>query len=296
MTMSDDIPTSWADQVEEGEHRELPAPKQQVDQDSGTRTITEYKYNDDNKKVKVVKTYKVEKRKVSKSVAKRKSWKKFGLAENDPPGPNPSNTIISEETFMIFVHNKEAQLTEPEDDAISKLKGQKIVSCRICKGDHWTTKCPYKDTLTPLAEALGEDVSGEKKAGDDSTAAGAAAPGPGGPKLGMGGSKYVPPSMRAGAKGRGESMSMKRDEAATIRVTNLSEETRESDLQELFKPFGNISRIYLAKDRYTGASKGFAFVSFHRREDASRAIQGVSGYGYDHLILNVEWAKPSGTN
>ncbi|KAK3745767.1 hypothetical protein RRG08_065686 [Elysia crispata] len=28
-----------------------------------------------------------------------------------------------------------------------------------------------------------------------------------------------------------------------------------------------------------------------RREDAARAIQRVSGYGYDHLILNVEWAK-----
>lgn len=37
--------------------------------------------------------------------------------------------------------------------------------------------------------------------------------------------------------------------------------------------------------------QGFAFISFHRREDASRAIAGVSGFGYDHLILNVEWAK-----
>ena len=42
---------------------------------------------------------------------------------------------------------------------------------------------------------------------------------------------------------------------ATIRVTNLSEDTRETDLQELFRPFGNISRIYLAKDKVTGQSK-----------------------------------------
>lgn len=110
------------------------------------------------------------------------------------------------------------------------------------------------------------------------------------------------------------------DDNATIRVTNLSEDTRETDLQELFRPFGSISRIYLAKDKNTGQSKvrdsfqghvqhvaaqndsnhtspsffrlqGFAFISFHRREDASRAIAGVSGFGYDHLILNVEWAK-----
>lgn len=45
------------------------------------------------------------------------------------------------------------------------------------------------------------------------------------------------------------------DESATIRVTNLSEDTRESDLQELFRPFGTIQRIYLAKDKNTGQSK-----------------------------------------
>ena len=45
------------------------------------------------------------------------------------------------------------------------------------------------------------------------------------------------------------------DEAATIRVTNLPEDTIEADLQELFRPFGSISRIYLAKDKATGQSK-----------------------------------------
>jgi len=37
--------------------------------------------------------------------------------------------------------------------------------------------------------------------------------------------------------------------------------------------------------------QGFAFINFYHREDAARAIAGVSGFGYDHLILNVEWAK-----
>jgi len=89
-------------------------------------------------------------------------------------------------------------------------------------------------------------------------------------------------------------MMKNRDESATIRVTNLSEDTREADLQDLFRPFGAIARIFLAKDKVTGQSKGFAFINFHSREDAARAIAGVSGFGYDHLILNVEWAKPSG--
>jgi translation initiation factor 3 subunit G len=78
-------------------------------------------------------------------------------------------------------------------------------------------------------------------------------------------------------------------------VTNLSEDTKESDLQELFRPFGPISRIYLAKDKHSGLSKGFAFVNFIRKEDAARAIEKLSGHGYDHLILHLEWARPSNT-
>lgn len=49
---------------------------------------------------------------------------------------------------------------------MNKLKGQKIVSCRICKGDHWTTRCPYKDTLGPMQKELAEQLglsTGEKE-------------------------------------------------------------------------------------------------------------------------------------
>ena len=38
---------------------------------------------------------------------------------------------------------------------------------------------------------------------------------------------------------------------------------------------------------------GFAFVSFVHRQDAERAMQALQGHGYDHLILKIEWAKPS---
>jgi translation initiation factor 3 subunit G len=82
-----------------------------------------------------------------------------------------------------------------------------------------------------------------------------------------------------------------RDENS-VRVTNLSEDTREADLQELFRPFGSVTRVYVAFNRETGESRGFAFVNFANREDGQRAINKLDGYGYDNLILRVEWAAP----
>ena len=83
------------------------------------------------------------------------------------------------------------------------------------------------------------------------------------------------------------------EDTAAIRVSNLSESTQEADLQELFKPFGHIARIYLSKDKMTGECRGFAFVHYYKKDDAQKAIATLNGFGYDHLILNVEWAKPS---
>ncbi|KAG7223192.1 hypothetical protein INR49_015800 [Caranx melampygus] len=288
----DDSKPSWADQVEEeGDEGTLPSPKETIK--GNIKTVTEYKIEDDGKKFKIVRTFKIETRKASKAVARRKNWKKFGNSEFDAPGPNVATTTVSDDVFMTFISSKEDLNAQDQDeDPMNKLKGQKIVSCRICKGDHWTTRCPYKDTLGPMQKELAEQLG--LSTGDKEKPAGSAEPEPAQPAQSKTG-KYVPPSLRDGGTRRGESMQPNRraDDNATIRVTNLSEDTRETDLQELFRPFGSISRIYLAKDKNTGQSKGFAFISFHRREDAARAIAGVSGFGYDHLILNVEWAKPS---
>jgi translation initiation factor 3 subunit G len=114
----------------------------------------------------------------------------------------------------------------------------------------------------------------------------AAAPATGGP------SKYVPPSMRN--RGPGESMSRpggSRDDLPTLRVTNISEDTQENDLRELFGAFGRVVRVYVGRDRDTGIGKGFAFVSFEERAVAQRAMDKMHGRGYDSLILNVQWSR-----
>lgn len=272
---------SWGDIVEEeGEvvPGQLPQPKEE--QKGDMKIITEHRINEDGKHEKVVRTYKIETKKVSKAIARRKLWAKFGDAKHDGPGPNPSTTMVCDDVYLILASSKE-QDSSQDTDNLKKLATAKNVSCRICKGDHWTTKCPYKDQLENIQQQL-EAEEGKNSAVAEPTKTA--------PTTG----KYVPPGLRDGAVRRGESMPRsQRDEIATIRVTNLSEDTRESDLSELFRPFGPISRIFLAKDKVTNQSKGFAFINYVHRDDAARAIRSLAGYGYDHLILNVEWAKPS---
>ena len=107
------------------------------------------------------------------------------------------------------------------------------------------------------------------------------------------GGKYVPPSMRGGVRGPGDSMrgAGNRDDLPTLRVTNVSEDTQENDLRELFSRFGKVVRVYVGRDRETGAGKGFAFISFEERSVAQKAMEKIHGLGYDNLILNVQWSR-----
>lgn len=282
--------SSWADEVEESETVHLPPPVEKRDGDS--KTIIEYAINDDGKKVKITSHFRIEKHRVDKSIAERKTWRKFGLSKSEKAGPNSATTVTGEDVFMQFLSSNEEK-NEHEDLKQKLLNAQKgqVRRCRLCKEDHWTKECPYKDQLEPLRTSL----LGEEKLDNKQEQTSAPQGDMGNKKGGVTQGKYVPPSLREGGPTKGESMmsARGRDETATVRVTNLSENTREQDLQDLFRPFGDISRIFLAKDKNTGLSKGFAFINYKRREDANKAIEFLNGYGYDHLILCVEWAKPS---
>jgi len=253
--------SSWADEIEEGDPAALPPSSEKIKGD--TKIVTDYAFNDDGKKVKIVRTYKIERKMVPKIVAERRTWKKFGDSEGDKAGPNPQTTVVAEEIWMQFVANKEEHEKEKDDNsALDKLKATNrgVVKCRICKEDHWTTQCPYKDTLGPLRESLTGPVEGDPDAPDGGAGPGGAQGGPGGSTQG---GKYVPPSRRGGgmsdaqARIQGDSMPDRRarEDTAAIRVSNLSENAQETDLQELFKPFGHIARIFLAKDKVTGQCK-----------------------------------------
>jgi len=103
--------------------------------------------------------------------------------------------------------------------------------------------------------------------------------------------RYVIPRMRDGDKYK--EFDQRQKEENTIRVTNLSEDVKDVDIFELFGVIGKISRIFLAKHKETKNSKGFAFITYYKQEDAQRAVRQLNRHGYDNLLLNVELAKPS---
>lgn len=254
---------------------EYPPPKETVEGD--VKQIISYEDRDE-KVVKVTRYYKLTKLKVPVAVANRKKWAKFGDCSTDGPGIKPANSMVGDAVFLTLATKKDQQEKKEEDVAekMAKLKssGQGMVVCRICKGPHWTKQCPYKDTLGVALDVQQEETNQVKP---PSRAPGA----------------YVPPSIRKGEPQ--DSQSRQREENPTIRVSNLAEETSEKDLQDLFKPFGPVSRIYLAKDKNTGISKGFAYITYNRKDSAESALQTLHRYRYGHLILQVEWAKPSGS-
>jgi len=278
--------TSWADDVDDLDQGKV---EDYVDENE-IRTTVEYAINDEGKKVKITRRIRrvLQKSIVEHAVAERQKWAKFGKEKGSKPGPDRATTTVGEEVTLKLSAGNKSQEPEsgPEDNVKARLAkaGAGKVVCRVCKGDHFTARCPYKDKLAGLeSSVLDEELGGASDT----------APAPAGPAPSTTG-KYVPPSMRAGASRTGESMrgTGNREDLPTLRVTNISEDTQESDLRELFGMFGRVARVYVGRDRETGAGKGFAFVSFEDRAAAEKAQEKVNGKGYDNLILSVQWSQP----
>ena len=75
-------------------------------------------------------------------------------------------------------------------------------------------------------------------------------------------------------------------------VGNLSYETTEEKLRTLFDEFGQTESVRLISDRYTGRSRGFAFVEMSTEQAAEEAISGMNNKQLDGREIKVEKAKP----
>jgi cold-inducible RNA-binding protein len=74
-------------------------------------------------------------------------------------------------------------------------------------------------------------------------------------------------------------------------VGNLSFETTENDLQDLFEQHGKVSEVALMMDRMTGQSRGFAFVTMNDNAEANAAMSALNGKEVNGRTLNVNEAR-----
>ena len=78
-------------------------------------------------------------------------------------------------------------------------------------------------------------------------------------------------------------------------VGNLSFNTTENELQELFSQAGAVQEVTLMQDRFTGKSRGFAFVTMGSEQDAQNAISKLNGQTVEGRALTVNEARPRET-
>lgn len=255
--------TSWVDTMKEHHAADqLPPPSEKIEGD--TKIVTEYEFNDEGKKVKITKTYQIVRNEITKGLIKRRQWRPFGKDQSEDEKREATNA--DEEIFMQFINQKDTEATE-DDPWAKALEANKSL---------FKSRAGLTSNLSSSkVDELADDMAGLSRLNSTEN-------------------KYVPrPQLMENSGRPSASMSMRlREDMNTIRVTNLPGEIHDSDIKELFEPFGRINRIFLAKDKYTGASRGYAFVSFEKHEQALRAI-ALNGHGYANLILKVELARPS---
>ncbi|MFH7319678.1 RNA recognition motif domain-containing protein [Desulfurivibrio sp. D14AmB] len=75
-------------------------------------------------------------------------------------------------------------------------------------------------------------------------------------------------------------------------VGNLAYSMTETELSEMFAPYGTINSAAIINDRYSGQSKGFAFVEMSTRGEGHKAMEDLNGKMLNNRALVVNEAKP----
>ncbi len=84
----------------------------------------------------------------------------------------------------------------------------------------------------------------------------------------------------------------KKGHLKNIFVGNLSFNTSEDELRQLFETYGQVDRVSILTDRDTGRSRGFGFVEMVNAEEGEKAIAGLNGSQFGGRTINVNEARP----
>jgi cold-inducible RNA-binding protein len=75
-------------------------------------------------------------------------------------------------------------------------------------------------------------------------------------------------------------------------VGNLSFDVTENDLQDAFAPHGSVTEVNLIMDKFSGRSRGFAFVTMAEGDAAEAAIGALNGSNLGGRAMTVNEARP----
>lgn len=77
-------------------------------------------------------------------------------------------------------------------------------------------------------------------------------------------------------------------------IGNLSWSTTDESLKDAFRKFGNVTEAKVVLDKFSGRSRGFAFVTFDEKKDMEAAIEDMNGLDLDGRAITVDKAQPQG--
>merc|ERR1711881_158254 len=220
--------------------------------------------------VQSIETFRTKTQVVNKRIARRRHWAKYGQSEYDGDGPTATTTnMVTDDIPITFLNKKHMAakaaeedkpvLTQEEEEDIKKMRQQILSQLQL----HNLTGSRVGQGMPSLIQA--------GQSGDGNGAPDGRPERPGRPAR-MGGDRMD-------------------DEGCGVRVTNLSENITDGDINDLFGQCGRIKRVYLARDKRSGRAKGFAYVTYESKRDAEKAIRMLNKYTYDYLVLSVEWSK-----
>ncbi|XP_058071140.1 serine/arginine-rich splicing factor SC35-like [Magnolia sinica] len=76
----------------------------------------------------------------------------------------------------------------------------------------------------------------------------------------------------------------------TIFVANLTFDTSEEDLLQIFRKYGKLVGVYVPRDLIRRRSRGFAFIAFCYKQEALNAAQCLNGRRINGHIVSLAWA------
>ena len=77
-----------------------------------------------------------------------------------------------------------------------------------------------------------------------------------------------------------------------VYVRNLAKFTTAEELKVLFAKAGTVTAVDLIRDRKSGASKGFAFITMSAQSEADKAVSMFHAYSFNDQEMKVDLAKP----